>query len=129
MKENTNWDDSKDEILDIVDNLEQIKETEIPIKCPICNHNTAHIYMYQWGDDRGTIWAWCSNCKGCTHASRQILPDWWKNGEFINTSELTSHPIFLDEKSELIDNHLRNLLQNKNKSINTASDIFSETER
>lgn len=53
----------------------------------------------------------------------------WFNGEFINTSELTSHPIFLEEKSELIDNHLRNLLQNKNKSINTASDIFSETER
>lgn len=114
MKENVHWDDSKDEILDIADILEGNEKIEVPLKCPICELNTAHLYMHRWEDDRGTIWAWCSNCKTCTHASRRILPSWWKNSEFINTSELTSHPIFLNEKSELIDNHLRSLCEKKN---------------
>lgn len=54
--------------------------------------------MNRWEDGRGTIWAWCSNCKPCTHGSRVELPKWWENADFIDVSELTSHPIFLEQK-------------------------------
>lgn len=114
MVENAYWDDSKVEILDIVDDLENNEQTVVPLKCPVCGKSTAHIYMYRWKGDIGTIWAWCSGCKACAHASRRILPSWWEDGDFIHTSELASHPIFLEIKSEAIDTHLKKLLEKKN---------------
>ena len=73
MEESIKWDDSRDEIMDIIEVIESNKEPQIPIKCPMCNTNNAHIYMHRWENNRGTIWTWCSNCKSCTHASRQIF--------------------------------------------------------
>ncbi|MBD5542324.1 MAG: hypothetical protein HDR00_14270 [Lachnospiraceae bacterium] len=66
MKEDIKWNDSNYKILDIIDMIEDNKEPQIPIKCPICNVSNAHIYMERWEDDknRGTIWTWCSNCRG-----------------------------------------------------------------
>lgn len=113
MQEKMNWDDSKYEIFDIVEVLENNNKIQIPLKCPICEHDAAHVYMYRWEDNRGTVWVWCSSCKACTHASRYTLPSWWENDEFMMTSELASHPIFLDEKFDLVDNHLRGLLKKR----------------
>lgn len=111
MEQNIIWDDSRDEIMDIIAVLEDGQEPHIPLKCPICNTNNAHIYMHRWKNERGTIWTWCSNCKSCTHASRLRLPNWWENSDFIDVSELTSHPIFLEPKADLIDRHLIQLLK------------------
>lgn len=110
MGESIKWDDSRDKIMDIIEAIKDNKVPPIPIKCPICNIVNAHIYMHRFENGRGTIWTWCSNCKSCTHASRVKLPDWWENADFINDSELTSHPIFLEPKANMIDKHLRQLL-------------------
>lgn len=112
-KKITTWDDSRDEIMDIVEVLEDNTELQFPLKCPICNTNKAHIYMHRWDEERGTIWTWCSNCKSCTHGSRMKLPGWWKNADFIDDSELTSHPIFLEDKASLIDKHVKELRQKR----------------
>lgn len=37
MNENKKWDDSNDAMLDIIEGIEDSKEPQIPIKCPICN--------------------------------------------------------------------------------------------
>lgn len=113
MEGNFKWDDSRDEIMDIIDVIENSREPEIPLMCPICNTGNAHLYMYRWENGRGTIWAWCSNCKSCTHGSRLVLPNWWENAEFIDVSELTSHPVFLEPKADMLDRHLRQLLDNR----------------
>ena len=47
MKESIKWDDSKDEIMDIVEAVEDNEELKIPIKCPICDTSNAHIYMHR----------------------------------------------------------------------------------
>ncbi len=78
MEENIRWDDSGIEIMNIIEVVEGNKEPQIPIRCPACNTNNAHIYMHRWEDGRGTIWAWCSNCKSCAHGSRMELPKWWE---------------------------------------------------
>lgn len=119
MEESIQWDDSNYKILDIIDMIVDNKEPQIPIKCPICSTSNAHIYMWRWKDneDRGTIWTWCSNCRACSHASRVKLPDWWENADFIDVSELTSHPVFLEPKVDMIDEHLRQLLD-KFRNIN-----------
>lgn len=113
MKESIQWDDSRDDIIDIIVIMEDNEKPRIPLRCPICNTDSAHIYMHRWENERGTIWAWCSNCKSCTHASRLKLPDWWKNSDFIEVSELTSHPVYLEPKASMIDEHLRQLLKTK----------------
>lgn len=110
MEESIKWDDSRDDIMDVTEAIEDNNASQIPIKCPICNTNNAHIYMHRWENDRGTIWAWCSNCRSCTHGSRLKLPNWWRNADFIDVSELTSHPIFLEQKASMIDKHLKQLL-------------------
>lgn len=114
MEESSKWDDSRAEIMDIIEVVENSKTPKIPMKCPICNTNNAHIYMHRWENNRGTIWAWCSNCRSCTHGSRVRLPDWWENGDFIDVSELTSHPIFLELKASMVDKHLAKLLEKEN---------------
>ena len=111
MEETVHWDDSSDRIMDIYDDMIRDKNIQIPLKCPICDTNNAHIYMHLWDNDRGTLWTWCSRCKACAHASRFKLPDWVVNGDFVEDSELTSHPIFLDSKKDLVDEHLRKLLK------------------
>ena len=111
MNENKKWDDSNDAMLDIIEGIEDSKEPQIPIKCPICNTYNAHIYMHRWKDGRGTIWTWCSKCKSCSHASRVNLPKWWENADFIDISELTAHPVFLEPKEAMADRHLSQLLE------------------
>lgn len=113
LKENIKWDDSQDEIMNIILMIEGDEEVQVPLKCPICGTNNAHIYMHRWKNERGTIWTWCSNCKSCTHASSPELPDWWENDDFLSISELTSHPVFLEPKASLIDEHLRQLLEKR----------------
>lgn len=114
METNLEWDDSRDEIMNIIEEIEGNKKLQIPIKCPICSTSNAHIYMYRWEDDRGTIWTWCSNCKACMHGSRIKLPKWWENADFIDGSELTSHPVFLEPKANKIDEYLKQLLGREN---------------
>ncbi len=113
MEVSSKWDDSRDEIMDIIDVIEKGNKPDIPIKCPICNTNNAHIYMHRWEDNRGTVWAWCSDCKSCSHSSRLKLPNWWINAEFVQISELTSHPIFLEQKVDMIDNYIMQLLKKR----------------
>lgn len=83
MNENEKWDDSEEAIMDIFEEIEDSKETQIPAKCPICHTYNAHIYMHRW-----------------------------ENADFIDISELTSHPVFLESKAEMVDRHLRKLLEN-----------------
>ena len=113
MEDIVKWDDSRDEIMDILEMVEDKETSQIPIMCPICNTTNAHIYMHRWENNRGTIWTWCSNCKSCAHGSRMCLPDWWVNDGFIDVSELTSHPIILESQVILIDKHLRKLLRER----------------
>lgn len=113
MENSIKWDDSRDEIMDILVMIENKKASQIPLMCPICNTNNAHIYMHRWENNRGTIWTWCSNCKLCAHVSSLNLPDWWVNCSSIDVSELMSHPIFLEPKASLIDEHLRQLLRKR----------------
>lgn len=117
MSESEEWDDSKDRIIDIIEGIEVSKEPQIPAKCPICHTYNAHIYMQRWENGRGTIWTWCSKCKSCAHGSRVNLPIWWENADFIDISELTSHPVFLEPKAAMVDRHLRKLLANCNQFL------------
>lgn len=122
MVETIKWDDSEDKIMDIVENIEDSEDLQIPIRCPICNTFNAHIYMYRWENGRGTVWTWCSSCKSCAHWSEVKLPNWWENADFIDIPELTSHPVFLELKADMIDNHLRKLLKKRN--LCTDTDLF-----
>ena len=45
MEECIKWDDSRYEIMDIIEMIENSKAPQIPIKCPICNTNfTSHFF-------------------------------------------------------------------------------------
>ena len=48
------------------------------------------------------------------HGSRIKLPKWWENADFIDGSELTSHPVFLEPKANKIDEYLKQLLGREN---------------
>lgn len=115
------WDDSRDEILNVLDELEEKKEIGFPLPCPVCHRKSAHIYMRRWESDfcwdhgRGTIWVWCSSCRACQHISRVVLPDWWEADDFMEESELTSHPVYLEAKSAVVDAHLKKLLEGREK--------------
>ena len=60
MEQNIIWDDSRDEIMDIIAALEDGQKVHIPLKCPICNTNNAHIYMHRFGDE-----SYFFGSKGC----------------------------------------------------------------
>lgn len=44
MKESIKWDDSRDDIMDIIVIIEDNEKLRIPLRCPICNTDSAHIY-------------------------------------------------------------------------------------
>lgn len=107
------WDDGQYEIFTIIYRLSDPESLEIPIKCPVCETKNAHIYMHRWEKGKkGTIWTWCSSCKACDHG-RIDLPEWWENSSFIDSSKLTSHPNYLEEHVEFVDEYVKRMLQNQ----------------
>lgn len=53
MKESIKWDDSRDDIMDIIVIIEDNEKPRIPLRCPICNTDSAHIYICIVGKMKG----------------------------------------------------------------------------
>lgn len=94
------WSDERDLIMKLLEESNEV----FPRKCPCCEEKSGHVFMYRHSEEDlyGSAWAWCSKCKEFSH-SRYIIPDWWKNYEKIDESELHSYPDNLDLKKDAID--------------------------
>lgn len=73
-----------------------------PCACPICDKNTAHIYIHRHDDRHCGIWTWCSSCGSYSHMSGES-PKWWKNPDFVDADRLCSEPDYLETISDKID--------------------------
>ena len=82
-----------------------------PKVCPLCNHESVHLYLHRFEDDDaiGAMWLWCSNCKSYTHAQYRI-PNIWKNIESIDENALESKTEYLDNLSKDIDDHVNRIV-------------------
>ena len=83
-----------------------------PKKCPICGHQSGHLYYHLHSETHAGIWAWCSSCKSFSHYSG-YAPIWWKNPSFIEVEKLCAVPDYLDDKSNVIDQWLNELLNSR----------------
>lgn len=113
------WRDNDEQIMDILDNVETKNKECFPVVCPICGKKDGHIYFHRnkEGDERGSMWAWCSACYHNAHAIYR-LPKWWKNLEEISIEKLASYPDYLEKNKSCIDEWVNRLvflnLSNKN---------------
>ena len=105
------WKDEKDNMLDILDEIEK-GQAKFPTVCPNCGSNSTHIYIQDHGDKHCGVWIWCSECGAYAHMSGQT-PNWWKNPVFIDENELCSEPDYLDGKFIEIDEWVNNLVLGK----------------
>ena len=105
------WKDNNDKIMDILNNIETQNRECFPVLCPICGKKDGHLYFHRnsEGDERGSMWAWCSTCYHFAHVLYR-LPKWWKNLEEINFENLTSYPNYLDENKFFIDEWVNKLI-------------------
>lgn len=94
------WVDNE-KIMTIFDMVNK-KNTHFPCKCPVCNKETAHIYIHRHDDRQCGIWVWCSSCKSYSHMSDES-PKWWKNPDFVDVDQLCSEPEYLETMSDKID--------------------------
>ena len=94
------WIDN-DKIMAIFD-IAKNEKTYFPCACPICNKNTAHIYIHRHDDKHCGIWTWCSSCGSYSHMSGES-PKWWKNPMFVDDDQLCSEPEYLETISDKID--------------------------
>ena len=90
-----------DKIMAIFDTADNGK-IYFPCACPICDKNTAHIYIHRHDDRRCGIWTWCSSCGSYSHMSGES-PKWWKNPDFVDADRLCSEPEYLETISDKID--------------------------
>lgn len=102
------WNDANKDIFEIFDKVKE-KET-LPLVCPVCSKREAHIYMYRFKNNKGSIWAWCSACRVSEH-ERVTLPIWWKNSEVLDENLLGVHPDMLEEKKVFVDKYVNMLIK------------------
>lgn len=94
------WNDN-DKIIEIFENCEDGK-TKFPCFCPVCNSQSAHVYIHKHNDRHCGIWTWCSNCGATSHLSGNT-PQWWKNPDFIDPAQLCADPEYLEQMKDRID--------------------------
>jgi hypothetical protein len=115
MEEGKVWNDNDDRIFDVFSFITEGNVINAPVKCPICEENQVHIHMHRYVDteEKGAIWIWCSTCHVCTHGTLR-LPSWWENNRDIVIDRLESHPNYLENIKDLVDEHLNSLRLKKN---------------
>ena len=101
------WRDD-DRILAVLDNACE-GEIKYPHKCPVCNCPSAHIYIHGHDNKHSGIWIWCSSCNSYAHTSDKT-PEWWKNPDFIDESQLCAEPEYLDKIAGDIDEWVNNTI-------------------
>ncbi len=85
MEEDRVWLDNDDKIMDILDNIETENKGCFPVVCPICGKKEGHLYFHRnmEGDERGSMWVWCSACYHFSHAmyreENKVCIDQWIN--------------------------------------------------
>jgi hypothetical protein len=101
------WVDNE-KIMTILDMVNKEK-THFPCKCPVCDKETAHIYIHRHDDRHCGIWVWCSSCGSYSHVSGE-LPKWWKNPDFVDADQLCSEPEYLETMSGKIDTWVNSIM-------------------
>ena len=99
---------NNDKLIEIFDMTNNGK-THFPFACPICNKETAHVYIHSHDDRHCGIWAWCSSCGSYSHMSGES-PNWWKNPDFVDAEQLCSEPEYLETLSDKIDSWINSIL-------------------
>ena len=98
------WIDNDDRIMEILDYIEKPSKECFPVTFPICGKREGHLYFHRsmQGNARGGMWTWCSACRHSAHATYRV-PKFWENLKDINFAILASHPDYLEEKKNCID--------------------------
>lgn len=94
------WTDN-DKIMTLFDKA-NTGETKFPCECPVCQKQSAHIYIHRHNDRHCGVWTWCSECRASSHMSGNT-PAWWENPDFVDSSKLCSEPTYLDKMADGID--------------------------
>ena len=76
------WKDDDDRIMDMLDAIDGKDQKSLPFSCPICSKEEGHLFFHRFkiGEDKGSMWTWCSACCHYSHAMVK-LPRWWENLE------------------------------------------------
>ncbi len=77
-------------------------EQKIP-KVQCCTNPDPHFFFYRYRENRGSAWAWCSNCRSYVHFDGCEIPNNWNNPEELPLSVLSAVPIVLEEKKDIAD--------------------------
>ena len=67
--------------MDILDNIETENKGYFPVACPICGKIEGHLYFHRnmEGDERGSMWAWCSASYPNYLEENKVCIDQWIN--------------------------------------------------
>lgn len=109
------WNDN-DKIIEIFSKVDE-NQIVYPCVCPICNKQTAHIYIHKHNDRHCGIWTWCSNCKASSHLSGKT-PLWWENPDFVDPAKLCAEPEYLDQMKDKIDEWVNAIVPKDNAKAN-----------
>lgn len=104
------WNDN-DKIMGIFDKANE-GGMQFPCQCPVCQKQSAHVYIHRHNDKHSGIWTWCNECGASAHLSGQT-PSWWVNPDFVDANKLCSDPSYLDEISDQIDKWVNSLVPAK----------------
>ncbi len=102
------WIDNDDRIMNIFEIANNQSEA-FPVKCPICEKKGGHIYIHRHDAKHGGIWMWCDRCHSYAHVSG-IIPDWCENPPFIDETQLTARPSYLNTLATELDSWTNSLL-------------------
>lgn len=108
------WNDNN-KIIEIFDKATD-RKSKYPCECPICNNQTAHIYVHKHNEQHCGIWAWCSSCKASSHLSGKT-PLWWNNPEFVDPAKLCADPEYLDQMKGRIDEWVNDIVPKENTKV------------
>lgn len=125
MEEGKMWKDNDDRMVKMLD---EIGKESYPQKCPICEAQDAHLFMYKPSTDAkvGSSWVWCSACKQYAHMTYRI-PQWWENYSRIDPDELCASPEqSLDDNKMHIDEWINALVANKAENITKESETIED---
>lgn len=84
--------------------IEAVLHKKRPVaKC--CGKPEFHVYGYVHSQSRGSMWAWCSNCKRFAHIDGVHFPEEFKNADGIELKYLSAVPNYLEENKQLANKH------------------------
>lgn len=96
IDDNTNFDNLA---------VETVFKKKRPVaKC--CSNPDFHVYGYVHSPNRGSLWAWCSNCKRFVHLDGIRFPNDFKNADGIELKHLCAIPEYLEENKQIADKQL-----------------------